>query len=129
MSDTFSPRATTPSLPESSHVTSRISTPNTQADLSEREKRRAQNRENLRAHYGLQDKKGDTEDQTGQGKQLEGDPLDPGEYHDSDTYDSCLHVCYLDSPAFSPEKYYKHLIATASLPQLLRESVTLNTGE
>lgn len=47
--------------------------------MSEREKRRAQNRENLRAHYGLQGKKGDVGDKGENGREIAGDPLDPGE--------------------------------------------------
>ncbi|KAJ9113164.1 hypothetical protein QFC20_002056 [Naganishia adeliensis] len=78
--------------------------------MSERERRRAQNRENLRAHYGLQGKKGDVQDKAENGREVAGDPLDP------------------DSPAFNPDKYYQHLISTASLPQLLRESTNLNSG-
>jgi hypothetical protein len=72
----MSSQTTTPNLPSSSSI-SRSSTPG--ADMSEREKRRAQNRENLRAHYGLQGKKGDVGDKGENGREIAGDPLDPGE--------------------------------------------------
>lgn len=48
--------------------------------MSERERRRALNRENLRAHYGLQGKKGDGEHKTEGAREVAGDPLDPGEH-------------------------------------------------
>lgn len=120
----------TPNLRSSSSI-SRTSTPG--ADLSEREKRRAQNRENLRAHYGLQGKKGEVEDKGENGREVAGDPLDPGELWIRRLSSGCLMtgwaVSSADSPAFSPDKYYQHLISTASLPQLLRESTTLSTGQ
>lgn len=96
--------------------------------MSERERRRAQNRENLRAHYGLQGKKGDVQDKAENGREVAGDPLDPGEHASAETNGEADLVDEQDSPAFNPDKYYQHLISTASLPQLLRESTTLNSG-
>ncbi|KAJ9122324.1 hypothetical protein QFC22_001745 [Naganishia vaughanmartiniae] len=98
----------------SSSSISRTTTPNNNGELSERDRRRAQNRENLRAHYGLQERRDSLGVAIGEKagvrrQQVEGDPLDP------------------DSPAFSPQKYYQHLITTASLPQLLKESTSLST--
>ncbi|KAJ9127173.1 hypothetical protein QFC24_001410 [Naganishia onofrii] len=115
MSTSLSSQATTPSLPQgSSSSISRTTTPNNNGEISERDRRRAQNRENLRAHYGLQERRDSLgvtigENKQGGRRQVEGDPLDP------------------DSPAFSPQKYYQHLITTASLPQLLKESTSLST--
>ncbi|KAJ9100594.1 hypothetical protein QFC21_003638 [Naganishia friedmannii] len=115
MSTPLSSQATTPNLPQGfSSSISRTTTPSNNGELSERDRRRAQNRQNLRAHYGLQERRDSSGVTTGDGKegrrrQVEGDPLDP------------------DSPAFAPQKYYQHLITTASLPQLLKESTSLST--
>jgi hypothetical protein len=84
MSTPLSSQATTPSLPQgSSSSISRTTTPNNKGEVSERDRRRAQNRENLRAHYGLQERRDSLgvtigENKQGGRRQVEGDPLDPG---------------------------------------------------
>jgi hypothetical protein len=113
---------------------------------SEAERRRAQNRENLRAHYGLAKGSSPLSPLSENGKRLgaslnlapevkesnNADALDPGRTFLQQRNDSCPDPFNLvrlpDSPAFSPQQYYRHLVTTSSLPQLMKTTVKLSNG-
>jgi hypothetical protein len=88
------------------------STPATPVD-----QRRAK-RDLLRDFYGLKGTAASPRAQTS-------DPLDIGA---SATLNPSS-ANYTDSPNFSAQQYYQHLVASASLPQLLEKTTSLSSGE
>ena len=118
--------------------------------LSDSERRRAQNRENLRAHYGLArantsslsplsesvkrpDTPRDTHVEQSKAQVTKEDPLDLGRQAWTNSIRPSANAVHLDipadSPGFSPQQYYAKLVTTASLPDLIRQSTTLINGE